>query len=187
MMKLIWMIRALFLKLFFGHLGIYSYIGKPVFLMGLANFHFGKKVRIYPNARIESLGGIIKIGQDVSIGQNLHIISSHSVSIGNKTTISANVFISDVDHDYELIDIHIMQQKLLVKSTVIGDNCFIGYGCVIMPGAILGKQCIVGANSVVKGTFPDYCVIAGIPAKIIKRYDPKDSLWKKTDAFGNII
>ena len=58
---------------------------------------------------------------------------------------------------------------------------------VIQAGTILGKQCIVGANAVVRGEFSDYCVIAGIPAKIVKRYDLITKQWKKTDVKGNFI
>ncbi|MCU8031124.1 acyltransferase [Shewanella sp. SM73] len=186
-MKFIWMLRAITYKLFFGSFGLISYIGQPIYISGVKNIFFGKRVRIYPHSRIESLGGKIQIGDNVSIGQNLHLICKLNVFIGDKTTISANVFISDVDHEYVNINVHIMEQVLNSKETVIGENCFIGYGCVILPGTILGKQCIVGANSVVKGVFPDYCVVAGSPARIIKRYDPIDALWKKTDILGNFF
>lgn len=186
-MKILWMLNAIYYKFFFGSFGLMSYIGKPIYLSGTKNFFWGRKVRIYPNSRIESLGGTIHIGDNVSIGQNLHLISMNTVCIGDRTTVSANVFISDVDHEYNEIDMHVMDQKLNVKKTVIGENCFIGYGCAILPGTILGKQCIVGANSVVRGRYPDYCVIAGSPAKIIKRYDFTDRLWKKTNAFGNFF
>ncbi|WP_445777215.1 acyltransferase [Shewanella sp.] len=187
MNKFFWMLRAIVYKIFMKQFGLLSYIGSPCYVSGLPFWQFGYKVRIYPQARIESLGGVIRIGDDVSIGQNLHLISMSSVYIGSKTTVSANVFISDVDHDYKIIDVHIMDQALIAKETFIGENCFIGYGCVILPGTFLGKQCIVGANSVVRGTFPDHCVIAGSPAKIIKRYDFINNIWKKTDSSGNFI
>jgi len=187
MTKIIWMVRALFYKILMKRFGFLSYLGKPCYISGSKMFSFGKKVRIYPNARIESLGGVVRIGDDVSIGQNFHLVSCSNVQIGEGTTISANVFISDVDHEYEAIGLHVLKQNLSVKNTIVGTNCFIGYGSVVLPGTILGKQNIVGANSVVKGSFPDFCVIAGAPAKIIKRYDVIDGLWKKTDSFGNFF
>jgi acetyltransferase-like isoleucine patch superfamily enzyme len=52
-------------------------------------------------------------------------------------------------------------------------------GSAIMAGTRLGKQCIVGANSVVKGEFPDYCVIVGAPAKIVKKYNFETQEWEK--------
>jgi len=178
--KILWMVRAIFYKPFTKKLGLLSYIGKPIYINGLTRLHIGHKVRIYPSARIEAMkSGRIIIENDVSIGQCLHVISAEKVVIGERSTLSANVFISDVDHKYEAIGEHIMAQPLIVNTTVIGSNCFIGYGAVIRAGTRLGKQCIVGANSVVKGEFPDYCVIAGNPAKIIKQYNKTSQTWKR--------
>ena len=80
-----------------------------------------------------------------------------------------------------------MEQPTIELNTKIGENCFIGFGVAIQAGTILGKQCIVGSNSVVRGTFPDYCVIVGAPARIVKRYNPETKLWQKTDKEGNFI
>ncbi|MFM5038902.1 DapH/DapD/GlmU-related protein [Aeromonas veronii] len=187
MRKIFWLVRTLFLKPFLGALGAYSYIGSTTYICGLSRIFIGRKVRIYPNARIESLGGNIKIEHNTSIGQNLHLISSNNVFIGQNTTISANVFISDVDHSYDAINVHIMEQPLIKSETIISENCFIGYGAVILPGSTLGKQCIVGANSVVRGHFPDYSVIVGSPAKVIKRYNVTTMRWQRTDSDGKFL
>ena len=58
---------------------------------------------------------------------------------------------------------------------------------VILPGTELGDHCVVGANSVVSGSFPNYSVLVGAPAKIIKRYDFATQTWRKTDSKGNFI
>ena len=107
--------------------------------------------------------------------------------IGAHTTISSNVMITNIDHEYREVGKHILQQPYLVRRTTIGENCFIGFGAMIQAGTVLGKQCIVGANSVVRGTFPDYCVIVGAPARIIKRYDPERKNWYKTNPQGEFI
>ncbi|WP_324035430.1 acyltransferase [Aeromonas caviae] len=165
-----------------------SYIGRPIYLSGLKFFHFGNKVRIYPNARIEAFKNSQFIIEDnVSIGQGLHLICAREVTIGTGTTISANVFISDVDHTFDNIDFHVMQQPLKIAKTYIGPNSFIGYGAVILPGTQLGASCVVGANSVVKGVFGDYCMLAGSPARIIKRYHIEEKCWKRTDAEGTFL
>ena len=179
--KIIGFLRLIIMKPFLNKCGSLSYLMKPCYVSGLKRISLGQKVRIYPGARIESLGGDIHIDDDVSIGQNLHLISKSKVFIGPKTTISSNVFISDVNHEYEKIDTHIMYQELKISNTIIGSNCFIGVGSTILPGTKLGKQNIVGANSVVRGIFPDYCVIAGSPGKIIKRYDEVTNKWIKVD------
>ncbi|MOA56318.1 putative acetyltransferase [compost metagenome] len=66
-----------------------------------------------------------------------------------------------------------------VRPTRIGENCFLGIGVRIQAGTILGKGCVVGANSVVRGEFPDHCVIVGAPARVIKRYDPASGQWQR--------
>lgn len=187
--KIRWAISALFLKLVFKRVGLFSYVGRPTYIFNGQNVFIGKKVRIFPGMRIEShYNGKIYISDDVSIGQNFHLIcAQNEIIIGPHCTISANVFISNVDHDYHQLGIHILKQKYVIKNTTIGKNCFIGYGAAIQAGTILGEQCIVGANSVVRGNFPDYCVIVGAPAKIVKRYNPKTQEWERTDSNGNFI
>ena len=179
-----WFMRTLFVKCFYGSIGKHSYIGKPVYIQNPKKIFIGDKVRIYPGMRAELVenSASIKIGDNTSIGQNFHIVSyNNELLIGKNTTISANVFISDVDHTYSETGVHVLDQKLRYRSTEIGENCFIGYGAVILPGTKLGKQCIVGANAVVKGEFPDYCVIIGCPAKIVKIYNSETQKWEKVE------
>ncbi|MBU4537852.1 MAG: acyltransferase [Weeksellaceae bacterium] len=179
--KLFWGLRALCYAPFFGEFGMPSYLGKPIFLKGIRKVFIGKKVRIFPHLRMETQdGGTIHIKDDVVISQNVHITSAGNLEIGKSSLILANVFITNIDHDYAAIGEHVVKQQITMKETRIGENCFIGMGAAIMAGTILGKQCIVGANSVVRGTFPDYCVIVGAPAKIVKKYNQETQIWEKT-------
>lgn len=57
------------------------------------------------------------------------------------------------------------------KEIAIGDDCWIGGGAVICPGVILGRRVVVGAGSVVTKSFPDDVVVAGNPARVIRRLD----------------
>jgi len=166
-----------------------SHIGRPVFIKNFKRIFIGKKVRIFPGARIEVVDkkSSIVFEENISIGQNFHITSCGDLVIGKNTTIAENVMITNIDHDYQEIDKHILEQAHLTKETRIGSNCFIGFGAVIQAGTITGKQCIIGANSVVRGYFPDYCVIVGAPAKIVKRYDEQSTIWRKTNKQGEFI
>lgn len=172
----------------FGRLGKGCNIHKPLYIMGKKHIFFGGGVTILPNARIEAITSYngqtyspkITVGDRTSFGQNLHLCSCQEVTIGNDVTFSANIYIADVAHDYRKIGVPILQQELLVKPTRIGDHCFIGYGACIHPGVTLGKQCIVGSNAVVlAGDYPDFSVLAGVPAKIVKKYDGAQKEWVK--------
>lgn len=181
-LKYVWALRALIYKPFFYTIGNMSYIGKPCFLSGTRLISIGEKDRIFPGIRMEAIeGGRIIIGNNVAIEQNVHIIShSASLKIGNDTTISANVFISNVNHIYDDIHKSVMDQGIQKQETIIGDGCFIGYGAVILPGTILGNHCIIGANSVVKGKYPSNSVIVGAPGRVVKQYNDKQEEWRKT-------
>ena len=187
--KLLWAIRAVLYKPFFGKFELPSYLGKPIYIGGFKRIFIGKKVRIFPGARIEAIGkdASITFEDNISVVQNLHITSGTHLVIGKNTTIAENVFITSIGHNYKMINTHIMEQPNEIQETQMGENCFIGYGAVIQAGTILGKQCIVGANAVVHGHFPDYSVIVGVPARIVKRYDIQSQTWQKTDNKGNFI
>lgn len=187
--KFFWFLQTQVLRLLIPKIGLISYVSWPMFILGGRKIFIGNKVRIFPASRLEVHGkGAIIIEDDVSIGQNLHLISfDNDLYIRKGTTISGNVFVTNVDHEYSEIGVHILKQKYIRKYTEIGENCFIGYGASIQAGTILGKQCIVGSNSVVRGVFPDFSIIVGVPARVIKRYNSETQEWQKTDNKGNFL
>lgn len=147
------------------------------------------------NARIEgvsrynttSFAPSIVFGDHVSIQQNIHLTCANSIVIGNNTAIAANVTITDIDHPYVDIDTPIEFQDLVVGEVVIGDDCKIYNGSVILQNVHIGKHCVIGANSVVTKDIPDYCVVVGAPAIIIKRFDFETNTWRKTQPDGNFL
>lgn len=155
----------------------------------------GDDVLVWKGCRIEGVNRYgntelqphIQIGNRVSFQQNCHLVAADSISIGDDTTISFNVLVTDNDHQYTQPDLNILKQPLSVMRTRIGKNCFIGAGAKIQAGTDLGNQCIVGANAVVRGTFPDYCVIVGAPCRIVKRFDSITGEWRKTNSLGDFI
>ena len=166
--KIIWHLRAVFKKPFFGKIGKQSYFGKPIYASGLKRLFLGKRCRVFPNARIE-IGPEAKIviGDNCSIGQGLHIASYFGpLTVGSSVTISSNVFISNVEHSF-VRNQSCLETALVYKETKIGNYCFIGVGAKILPGTILGDNCIVGAGAVIKGVFPDNSIIVGVPGRII--------------------
>lgn len=185
----------IFLKRFFGDFGKNSIIQKPLLIYNKKSIFVGKNVTIRPGLRIEPIKQYcsqnfkpkIIISDRVTIEQNCHIVSANEVIIGKDVTIAGFSFITDCDHDYRDISKGILEQQLLVKKTKIGDQSFIGMGARIMAGVTVGKHCVIGANSVVTSDLPDYAVAVGIPARIIKKYDPSTKTWKKTDDKGDFL
>ena len=114
-------------------------------------------------------GGIITIEEGVGLSGCV-INSISEIYIGKNSKIGAGCKIIDNDShplSYSVRDLPAPQ--CVGKSKVfIGEGCFLGMNSIILKGTVLGKNVVVGAGSVVHGIFPDNCVIAGNPAKVIK-------------------
>lgn len=166
-----------------------SLVESPDRVIGKKYISIGKNVRILHHIRMEAVDRwgdkrftpAIQIGDNVSIGQNFHVVATDKLIIGANTTISGNVLITDNNHEYEEIGTHVLEQPLKSEKTEVGENCFIGYGAVIQAGTVLGKQCIVGSNAVVRGKFEDYSVLVGVPAKVVKKYNVETEVWEKVN------
>lgn len=120
---------------------------------------------------------IIEIGDNVGIS-GATIYARKGIYIGENTCIGGNCKILDNDFhpiDMEernrlLQDVHGGDSDMITSREIyIGKNCFLGCNSIILKGTVLGDGCVVGAGAVVAGKFEDNCVIAGNPAKIIKR------------------
>lgn len=92
------------------------------------------------------------------------------IVIGDYTQISCNVGLISKNHDVYQLDKHI---NVEFPSIVIGEYCWISMNAIILPGVKLGDCVVVGAGSVVTKSFPEgFCVIAGNPARLIRKLDP---------------
>lgn len=113
---------------------------------------------------------VIKIGDNVGIS-GATIYARKYIEIGENTLIGGNVKILDNDFHPTDVEARIVDDKSKIGTNpvIIGKNCFIGCNSIILKGVKLGDGCIVGAGAVVTGEFGDNCVIAGNPAKIVKR------------------
>jgi acetyltransferase-like isoleucine patch superfamily enzyme len=113
---------------------------------------------------------VVRIGDRCLIGKGSGIVGHLSIDIGNDVWTGHNVYITDQNHGYDDITRPISQQTMPEQPVVIGDGSWLGFGTVVLPGARIGRHVTVGANSVVTGDLPDYCVAAGVPAAVIRRY-----------------
>lgn len=115
---------------------------------------------------------VITIGDRCTIGRGSYLIGGLSIVIEDDVMTGPNVYITDHNHPYEDVDIAISQQWPPDEAPVrIGAGSWLGANVVVLPGADIGRHVTVAAGSVVRGTIPDRCVIAGAPAKIVRRHD----------------
>lgn len=151
--------------------------------IGEKNIHIGPESIIENNCCIEAIeeyagnkyNPIIKIGKNVHIGEYNHLTAINSIIIKDGVLTGRRVTISDNNHgsyDKKELNIKPSDRKLSSKgSVVIGENVWIGENVCILSGVKIGKGCIVAANAVVTKNIPEYCMIAGVPAKIIRKTD----------------
>lgn len=170
-----------------------NYIEKPLVLRGIQNISLGEGSFIRKNAHIEVMPYTGENECNFVMGRcshfqfSAHIIATKSIVVGNYCNIGTNVYITDNTHTYENINVPVKLSPIKQLRTItIGDGTWIGRNSIVI-GCSIGKHCVIGANSVVKHDIPDYCVAAGIPARIIKRYDFETQAWRKTNPQGEFI
>lgn len=113
----------------------------------------GKNVKVDSYALIASNGGKIAFGDKVGIGRNDVIISMDEISIGDGTILAPNVLIYDHDHLFDSEE-GVRIREYNHAPVVIGKNCWIGANTVILKGTVIGDNCLVAAGCVLKGTYP---------------------------------
>ncbi|MBJ7272202.1 MAG: acyltransferase [Ilumatobacteraceae bacterium] len=116
---------------------------------------------------------VVRIGDRCLIGRGSGIVGHLSIDIGNDVWTGHHVYITDQSHGYEDVSLPISLQSQPESPVVIGDGSWLGHGVVVLPGAKIGKHVAVGANSVVTGELPDFCVAVGAPARVIRQYTPE--------------
>jgi acetyltransferase-like isoleucine patch superfamily enzyme len=127
------------------------------------------------------LPSVLRIGDRCVIGRGSHIVAHQSIDIGDDVYTGPYVYITDQNHGYDDPDVPIGRQVPKNSAVSIGPGSWLGAGAIILPGAQIGRNVVVAAGSVVRGDVPDRCVVAGVPAKIVREYAEGDG-WSRPGA-----
>lgn len=136
----------------------------------VSSFKFcGRNVQIGSNCYISSKK-FFELGNHCWIGDDFYAKSEGGVSIGSGTIISRGCEIWTSNHNYDSEDLQCVpyDKRMIKKPVVIGENCWFGSRVTVIPGVTIGEGVVVGAGSVVTKDIPDFAVVGGNPAKIIK-------------------
>lgn len=130
----------------------------------------GEETLISRNAVLNSKGGTIEIGKRTNLGMMSTIFSRDcKVTVGNDVLISAYCYLmGGGNHSIERTDIPISKQGAECKGIDIGDNVWLGAGVRIMDGCSIGRDSVIGTNSFVNHSIPEFAIAAGSPARLIK-------------------
>lgn len=150
-----------------------------------SNLWIGDKVWLAVSSNQSDSKLVIK--DKVRIGRFSEIYALQSIILEDGVVAAENVYISDNTHAYNDINRFIRDQEVeYTGEVVVGSGTWIGRNVCII-SCTIGKNCIIGAYSFVKEDIPDYCVVVGNPARIVKRYNSDTQNWEKTDRDGNFI
>lgn len=128
----------------------------------------------------------LRIGRKVLIGRYSMVSTGGELEIGDFSLFAPRVYVSDADHIYQDIERpYIEQGATLGRKVIVEENCWVGINAVISGNLIVGYGSVVAANSVVLENVPPFAVVAGIPARIIKLYNPKSRRWENAQTFSD--
>lgn len=181
-----------FLSVFFGKFAARVRVIWPLRIVGSRFVRLGAGVTVQYGAYIAVLhtgtrAPALDIGEGTRVGNFAHIVCTERIDIGARVLIADRVYIADNSHEYEDIRRPIMDQPLRQLAPVaIGSGTWIGENVCIL-GCRIGRNCVIGANSVVTRDIPDHCVAFGSPAAPVKRFCEGSGTWRKVDAAGNFL
>lgn len=160
------------------------YVGFNVKVVNRGRITLGKKVIVRPSTFLctHCSSSHLQIADDVEIGNHSTISCFNEIDIMRGVLTGPQVWIGDNNHEYENPNIPIRFQGVRAKKgdrILIESGTWIGTNVVIVGNVRIGKNCVIGANSVVTKDIPDYSVAVGIPAKVVKRYNIDTKCWER--------
>jgi acetyltransferase-like isoleucine patch superfamily enzyme len=165
----------------FGTLGEGSCIGFPAAtLMGTSSIHIGRGSLIGRQVTL-SVGygpdddhlperGLV-IGDRCVIGARTSLTAHSSIVLGDDVWCGQDVFVSDASHGYQELETPIGRQLGMHQPVSIGSGTWIGHGAIILPGSVIGRNVVVAAGTVVRGTVEDYAVVGGSASRTLRRFE----------------
>jgi acetyltransferase-like isoleucine patch superfamily enzyme len=152
----------------------------PTVLFGEGRIALGRGTTVGPLASISAgmpsqagmLGEpIITIGDRCTLGKGIGIVGHERIAIGDDIWTGHYVYVTDQNHGYEDVELPIGVQMWKNEPVSIGDGSWLGHGAIVLPGSRIGRHVVVAAGAVVVGLdVPDCSVVAGVPARVVRRY-----------------
>lgn len=165
----------------------------PIHVRGKKYIDFGRGLTTGPGCRIEALRiegaekPVLKFGDRVQLNDYVHICALQEIEIGDDVLIASHVYISDNSHGcysgqgpQSSPQTPPIERDYHTAPVKIGRNVWIGEGVMILPGVTIGEGAVIGAHSVVNRDVEPATIVAGAPAKIIKRYNTQTGRWEKS-------
>ncbi|HET7174138.1 MAG TPA: acyltransferase [Nocardioidaceae bacterium] len=135
---------------------------------GYGRVVLGRWVHLGEDTRLRCHEGTLRIGDKSVFGRDSTVNCYLDVEIGPATMVSDSVYICDFDHVTARLDLPIKDQGIVKAPVRIGGGSWVGTKVTVLRGTEVGRGSVVAAGAVVRGTFPDHSVLAGVPARLVK-------------------
>lgn len=132
------------------------------------NVKIGAFSKVTSTSHFSKYGKGLKMGNNSAIGDFTHFGAAGGITIGDDVIMGSYISFHSENHNFIDTSKLIREQGVTSKGIIIGNNVWVGAKVTFLDGAKIGNHSVVAAGAVVSGEFPDYSVIGGIPAKIIK-------------------
>tara|TARA_R110002049_G_scaffold177184_1_gene344268 strand:+ start:381 stop:1121 length:741 start_codon:yes stop_codon:yes gene_type:complete len=132
------------------------------------NFKLGAFSRMIASGTLSDLGQGITVGDNVGISEFAYIGGAGGLRIGSDVIVGQYFSTHPENHIFSDTEVLIREQGVTREGIEIGSDCWIGAKVTVLDGVSLGRGCVVAAGSVVNRSFPDYSIIGGVPARVLK-------------------
>lgn len=166
----------------FKTIGAGARVCPPLRCSGLHRITVGNGTIIHRDCWLQTIGdsAVLDIGCFAGIGMGASISAAERITIADHVILGRNVYIADHAHAFDDISVPISTQGINNLAPVsIGRSTWLCQNVVILPGVSIGQHCVVGANSVVRSSIPDFSVAVGSPARVVKHYNTGEGKWEK--------
>lgn len=184
---IIWLLRT---RIFFRPARLVRF---PIDLRGNCGIRYGAGFTTGRNCRLETFSTsrkdiFLKLGRNVQLNDNVHIVAAQNVTIGNDVLIASKVFISDCSHGVYTGSVvsspmtSPAMRKIVSSPVTIGDRVWLGENVVVLQGVTIGDGCVIGASSLVTKDIPPNSIAFGIPATVVKQFDFSSGTWLSVES-----
>jgi acetyltransferase-like isoleucine patch superfamily enzyme len=128
----------------------------------------GSRVFVGRHTLLACKDGDIVLEDGVNISYNCAVFSASSVRIGAETLLAAYVYVVGGGHDFDRVDVPVVQQPRPSRGIVVGSGGWLGAAAIVLDGVTVGSNAIVSAHAVVTKDVADFAIVAGAPARFVR-------------------
>jgi acetyltransferase-like isoleucine patch superfamily enzyme len=128
----------------------------------------GSRVFLGRNTLLACKDGDIVLEDGVNVSYNCTVFSASSVRIGAETLLAAYCYVVGGGHDFDRVDLPVVQQARPSRGITVGAGGWLGAGAIVLDGVTVGASAIVGAHAVVTQDVPAFAIVAGAPARVVR-------------------